>query len=66
MLALLVFFQDFAGALDDTAREASETRDFDSIALVGATRLDAAQENNLVGRLFYRNMNVLHAGQEIG
>src|SRR5580698_9345077 len=65
MLALLVFLQNFAGALDDAARKSCEAGDFDTVTLVGAARLDASQENDLVGRLLYGDVNVLHAGQEI-
>src|SRR5208282_5338863 len=66
MLALLVSLKDFAGALDDAAREAGEASDFDAVALIGAAGFDAAEENNFVGRLFDGDVNVLHAGEEIG
>src|ERR1700675_144311 len=66
MLALLVFFQNFAGALDDAAREAGEASDFNAITFVGAAGLDAAQKNNFVGRFPDRDVYVLHAGEQIG
>ena len=42
MLALLVAAQNFAGAFDYAAWEASEARDFDAIALVCAAFFNAA------------------------
>src|SRR5580704_13858338 len=66
MLALLVFFQNFAGALDDASREAGEASDFNAITLVGAAGIDAAQKNNFVGRFPDRDVHVLHAGEQIG
>ena len=35
MLGLFVAKEDFAGALDDGAGQAGETRDFDAVGLVG-------------------------------
>ena len=66
MLALLVFLQNFAGAFDHAARKASEPRYFDAVAFIGAARFDAAKKNNFVRRLFDRDVNVLHASEEIG
>src|SRR5580704_7053967 len=65
MLALFVLLEDFAGALDDAARKAGEAGNLDAVAFVGASGLDTAQENNLVGRLLNGDVNVLHAGKEI-
>src|SRR5947207_12825886 len=57
--------QDFAGALDHTARKSGEPRHFDAITLVRTAGLDAAQKNNLAGRFFYRDMNVFHRGEQV-
>src|SRR5437879_2892441 len=65
MLTLLVSLQDFAGALDHAARKAGEPGNFDSVTLVRAARLDAAQENNLARSLFHRHVNVFHRGEKI-
>src|SRR5579863_7650076 len=66
VLALLVFFEDFACPFDDAAGKAREARDFDAVTFVRATGLNAAQKNNLVGRLLHRDVDILHACQEIG
>src|SRR5690349_390066 len=66
VLALLVALQHFAGALDDAARQAGQTRDFDAVTLVRAAGLDATKKNNLARGLFDGNVDVLHAGKQIG
>ena len=66
MLALFVALQDFAGALDHAARQTGEPCHFDAVAFVRAAGLDAPEKNDFAGRLFDRDMNVLHAGKKIG
>src|SRR5712691_6588045 len=58
MLALLMPFQHFASAFDDAAGKSGEAGDFDAVALVGAARLNMAEENNSAGRLFHGDVNV--------
>ena len=66
MLALFVFLEDFPGAFDDAAGKACQACDFDAVAFVGAAGFDAAEENNLVRRFFDGDVDVLHAGEQIG
>src|SRR6266849_1467656 len=64
VLALLVFFQDFAGALNLAAGKSRESSDFNAVTLVGAAGFDAAKKNNFAGRLFHRNVHVFHRGEK--
>ncbi len=66
VLALFVFFQDFAGAFDDAAGEAGEAGDFDAVAFVGAAGFDVAEEDDFVGSFFHRDVDVFYGGQKFG
>src|SRR5882724_4507614 len=63
VLALLVFFQDFAGALDHAAGKSRKARDFDAVTLVGAAGFDAPKENNLAGVSFTETCTFFTAGR---
>ena len=66
VFALLVFFQDFAGALDYGFGEAGEAGHFDAVAFVGAARFDASEEDDFVGSFFDADVNVFYSWQEFG
>ena len=66
VLALFVAPQNFPGALDDAARQAREARHFDAVALVGAAFLDAPQKDDFVGRFLDGDVDIFHAGQQVG
>src|ERR1700730_14621164 len=66
VLALLVFFQDFAGAFDYGFGEAGEAGYFDAIAFVGAAGFDAAEEDDFVGSFFDADVDVFDGWQEFG
>ena len=66
MFALLVFFQDFAGAFDYGFGEAGEAGDFDAVAFVGAAGFDAAEEDNFVGSFFDADVDVFYGWQKFG
>src|SRR5258708_4643234 len=65
VFALLVPLQDFAGAFNFRGGQAGEAGHFDAVTLVGAAGFDAAEKNNLAGRLLNRDMNVFHRGQKL-
>ena len=65
VFALFVAAQDFTSAGDDGVREPSETRDFDAVGLVGAARLDAAEENDFAAGFANRDVDVLDAGKKL-
>src|SRR5437879_11706817 len=58
--------QDLAGALDHAVRQAGEPGNFDTVAFISAAGLDAAQENDLAGRLLRGDMDVLHRREKVG
>src|SRR5207253_9275710 len=66
VLALLMSFQDLAGALDHAVRQAGEPGNFDTVAFISAAGLDAAQENDLAGRLLRGDVDVLHRREKVG
>ena len=66
VLALFVALEDFAGAVDDAAREAGEAGDFDAVGFVGAAGFDVAKEDDFVGSFFYGDVDVGDGGEEIG
>ncbi len=65
VLALLVSPQNFAGAFNHAAGKTGEPRHFDAVTLVRASGLDAAQKNDLAGRFFHGDVNILHRGEKI-
>jgi hypothetical protein len=65
VLTLLMFLEDFAGAFDDAAGQASQAGDFDAVTLIRASRFHAAKENDLAGSLFDGHVDVLHATEEL-
>src|SRR5262249_49052817 len=40
--------------------------DFDAVGFAGGTRLDVAEKNDFVGSFSYGDVDILHAGEEIG
>src|SRR5580704_16199852 len=66
MLALLVFFEDFAGAFDYGFGEAGEAGDFDAVAFVGAAGFDSAEEDDFVGSFFHADVDVFDGWKKLG
>ena len=62
VLALFVFFQDFAGSLDDAAGQAGQAGYLDAVAFVGAAGFDVAEKDDFVGCFFYGDVDVFHTG----
>src|SRR5690348_7414040 len=65
VLTLLMFLEDFAGAFDDAAGQASQAGDFDAVTLIRASRFHATKKNNFAGGLFDGHVDVLHATEEL-
>src|SRR6267143_744775 len=66
VLALLVFFQNFAGALDHAAGKSGESGDFDAVAFVGTAGFDASKKNNFAGCFFDGDVHVFYRGEKFG
>src|SRR5208282_4698684 len=66
VLALLVLYQDFAGAFDNGAGQAGEAGDFDAVAFVGAAGFDFAEEDDFAGSFFDADMDIFYGGKEFG
>ena len=47
-------------------RKPGQARHLDAVAFVGAAFLDAPQEDDFVGRFLHRDVDVFHAGQQVG
>ena len=66
VLALFVARQDFPRASNHIAGQARQARDLDAVALVGASRLDLPQEDDVGSRFLHRDVIIAHAGQKVG
>ena len=63
---MFVLFEDFAGAFHDGFGETGETGNFDPVTFVGGAGLNAAEENDFVGRFFHADVDVLDGGEKVG